>query len=219
VWRLVVPLARRRIAPNAVTGVAIACGFAAISFFAAGLWGPGLALAYATSVLDAVDGKLARLTLTASRQGAALDHALDVVHPPLWYGAWAWGLSGGDAGSTLFHASLWMAGLFVVDRLLANLFESCTGGRSPRRLEPLGGRLRSLGSRRNVNLALFTAGLALGHGTEAFYAVGALQLAAVLHHLGQVVRVWNVDPGPEAPHAPRLQPLGPPLDALGGPDS
>ena len=35
----------------------------------------------------------ARLTFADSRLGNVLDHGLDIVHPPLWYAAWAAGLT------------------------------------------------------------------------------------------------------------------------------
>jgi hypothetical protein len=59
VWRLVRQLARWRVHPNWVTGVSIAATFAAVPLFAGGHWVLGLALAYAMSLLDSVDGKLA----------------------------------------------------------------------------------------------------------------------------------------------------------------
>ena len=95
VWAAVRPLARRRVHPNVVTAANWIATFAAVPLFAAGAWLPGLALAYAMSVLDSVDGKLARLTYTSSRIGEILDHGLDIVHPPIWYMAWAWTLGGG----------------------------------------------------------------------------------------------------------------------------
>ena len=96
VWLSVRPLARWRVHPNWVTAVSIAATFAAVPAFAAGNWLLGLTLAYGMSLLDSVDGKLARLTFTSSRLGGVLDHGLDMVHPPLWYLAWAWALGGGQ---------------------------------------------------------------------------------------------------------------------------
>src|SRR3546814_6231706 len=43
--------------------------------------------------LDTVDGKLARVTLTATRFGHRFDHGKDVVHPPFLYAAWGFGLA------------------------------------------------------------------------------------------------------------------------------
>jgi phosphatidylglycerophosphate synthase len=191
VWRAVKPLAARRIPPNAVTAVGIACCFAAVPFFATGWWIPALLLAYTMSVLDSVDGKLARVTYSSSRQGDVLDHGTDVVHPPIWYIAWAWGLSGGDASSTVFVASLVMGGLYALDRILESLFKSCTGGRSVQDYTPLDTRLRTFVSRRNVNLAIFTVALPLGLGAEGFFAIVGLQLATVVYHAVRVAQCWN----------------------------
>ena len=205
VWKAVVPLAQRRIRPNTVTAVGIVCCFASIPFFAMGWWIPGLLLAYVMSVLDSVDGKLARLTFTSSIQGDVLDHGTDVVHPPLWYFAWAWGLSGGVASSAVFQASLWMAGLYVTDRVLETLFKSCTGGRSVQDYTPLDARLRTFASRRNVNLAIFSLALPFGLGIEAFFAVVGLQLATVVYHLVRVIQFWDAG---EQPAEPLPTPVG-----------
>jgi phosphatidylglycerophosphate synthase len=191
VWRLVRPLASQRVTPNAVTAIGIACCLAAVPLFAMAWWLPGLLLAYTMSVLDSVDGKLARLTFSSSRQGDVLDHGTDVVHPPLWYLSWAWGLSGGDASSAVFVASLGMAGLYVVDRILESLFKSCTGGRSVQDITPLDARLRTFVSRRNVNLAVFTVALFFGLGVPGFFAIAALQLATAAYHAVRVVQYWN----------------------------
>jgi phosphatidylglycerophosphate synthase len=149
-----------------------------------------LALAFLMSVFDSVDGKLARLTFTSSSQGDVMDHGLDLVHPPFWYLAWAWGLSGGDPSSGVFQASLWMFGLYIVDRLLERLFKACTG-HSVQDFRPLDVRLRTFASRRNVNLALFAVALPFGLGVPAFYAVVALQLATVVYHLVRVIQFWG----------------------------
>ena len=120
------PLARWRVHPNWVTAVSIAATFAAVPLFAAGHWLLGLTLAYGMSLLDSVDGKLARLTFTSSRLGGVLDHGLDMVHPPLWYLAWAWALGGGQVGSLPFRLALLMTGVYVVDRVIAAVFRART---------------------------------------------------------------------------------------------
>jgi len=125
------------------------------------------------------------------------------VHPPLWYFAWAWGLSGGVASAAVFQASVWMAGLYICDRLLETLFKSCTGGRSVQDYTPLDSRLRTFVSRRNVNLALFTVALPFGLGTEAFFAIVGLQLATAAYHLVRVIQFWNANEQHDAP-GPRL---------------
>ncbi len=190
VRRALGPLTRRRVHPDRVTAFGIVCCFAAVPFFAAGWWLPGLLLGYLMTVLDSVDGKLARVTFTSSKRGRILDHGTDIVHPPIWYWAWAWGLSGGNPFSPVFQASLWLAGLYVADRVVEALFKSRTG-RSVQDYTPLDTRLRTFVSRRNVNLALFTLALPLGLGVEAFYAILALQLATAVYHLARLIQFWD----------------------------
>jgi phosphatidylglycerophosphate synthase len=197
VWRMLRPLARRRVHPNWVTAVSIAATFAAVPLFAAGHWLLGLTLAYSMSLLDSVDGKLARLTFTSSRLGAVLDHGLDLLHPPFWYLAWAWALGGGRAGSLPFRLALLMTGVYVVDRVIAAVFRERTGV-SIHDCTPLDARLRTFISRRNVNVVLFTLALGLDwlrpglHAALAsFYFIVAWQLASCLWHAERLGRFWS----------------------------
>ncbi len=185
VWALLRPLARRRVHPNWISGLNVFITFAAVPFFAAGAWLPGLLLAYAMSVLDSVDGKLARLTYRASKLGHVLDHGLDVVHPPLWYLAWARGLGGG----LLWTAAWWMLGLYVADRLVTEAFTQRTGGRSIHAWAPIDVRARTWISRRNINLPLFTVGLITGRAGLAFLVIVAWQAATLGFHGWRLVRV------------------------------
>ncbi len=187
VWRLLRPLARHRVHPNWVSGFNVVITFAAIPLFASAAWLPGLVLAYTMSVLDSVDGKLARLTHRASKLGHVLDHGLDVVHPPLWYLAWAAGLGGG----AWLTAAWWMTGFYVADRLVTEVFTRLTGGRSIHAWAPIDVRMRTFISRRNINVPLFTVGLLVGLAGPAFLAVVAWQAATLLFHgvrLAQVAR-------------------------------
>ncbi len=193
VWRMVKPLATWHVHPNVVTIIAIIATFAAIPLFAAGAWIPGMLLAFTMSVLDSVDGKLARLTFTSSPQGNLLDHGADLIHPPFWYCAWALGLSGGDPFSGVFQASIWMMGIYALDRVLEQLFKVCTG-RSVQDFRPIDVKLRTISSRRNVNLAVFVVALPLGLGIPAFYAIVGWQALTAAYHLVRVVQFWDGDP-------------------------
>ena len=191
VWRLLQPLTKRRIHPNVVTFIGMAACFAAVPFFAAGMWLPGLALAYVMSVLDSVDGKLARVTFQSTEQGDVLDHGVDITHPPCWYWAWGWALSGGDVSSPIFHASMWMSVFYIFDRVMETLFTASTG-KSIHGYTEFDARMRTFISRRNVNLAVFTVALPLGLAIPAFYLIVGWQAASALFHLSRVIRFWNV---------------------------
>jgi phosphatidylglycerophosphate synthase len=197
VWQFLHPLARWRVHPNWVTGFDWLLTLATVPLFAAGAWIPALALAYLMSILDSVDGKLARLTYTSSKFGQFLDHGLDVVHPPVWYMAWAWALGGGDAASAPFRASLWMLAFYVLDRGATGIFRERTGV-SIHGFTPLDEKVRTFISRRNVNLVLFTGALlvdwiAPGHhvAIATFYFIVVWQVACFAWHAERVVRFWN----------------------------
>ena len=178
---MVPPLARARIHPNWVTLVSIILTLLVIPLCATGHFWWGFACAYGMSVLDSVDGKLARLTFTDSWLGNILDHGLDLVHPPFWYMAWAWGLCGGDTSSPVWTAALWMLGLYVLDRLILKVYP----GRFQKGLHthaPIDGILRTFISRRNINLPLFTIGYAAGLGIETIYLIVLWQTLTCLYH-------------------------------------
>ena len=190
VWRLVRPLARWRVHPNIVTLFNVFITFAAIPLFARGHWVAGLVLAYTMSVLDSVDGKLARLTFRASWLGNLLDHGLDIIHPPLWYFAWAWALSNGNMTSPVFQAAVWMAIVYFFDRIVAGLFNRRTG-RSIHGYTPLDERMRTFISRRNINVPLFTVGLIMGVPIQTFVLIVLWQIATFLFHVARLVQFWN----------------------------
>lgn len=192
VWLSVRPLARWRVHPNTVTAVSIVLTFAAVPFFALGWWFLGLLCAYGMSVLDSVDGKLARLTFSDSALGNLLDHGLDIVHPPLWYLGWALGLAGLGLAPPLdaalatpeIQAALVLIGFYVLDRLVLAVYKA----RFKRGLHAharIDGLVRTVISRRNINLPLFTVGLILGLGWPTFLLIVAWQVATVLWHAGR----------------------------------
>jgi len=193
VWAMVRPLARRRVHPNWITGINWLACFGAIPFFAEAQWVPGLALAYWMSVLDSVDGKLARLTHTTSTIGDLADHGLDIIHPPFWYLAWGYALGGGTTAALPFQAALVNLGLYAADRIVTAIFRQRTGT-SIHGVTPLDVRMRTVISRRNVNLALFTLALAVDAvaGTHV-WALGAFYFTIVwqgLSLLWHTQRLW-----------------------------
>jgi phosphatidylglycerophosphate synthase len=188
VWILVRPLARWGVHPNWVTAISIVLTLAVVPLAAAGHFLAGFLCAYGMSVLDSVDGKLARLTFTDSKLGNILDHGLDLVHPPFWYCAWAYGLTlgstengGGDVSSPVFLASLGMLALYVIDRLILKIYPT-RFGRGLHTHAALDGLVRTFISRRNINLPLFTVGYYLGFGIETIYLIVAWQAVTCLYH-------------------------------------
>lgn len=181
VWLMVRPLAKARIHPNVVTWISIILTFLAIPFFAQGYFTLGFICAYGMSVLDSVDGKLARLTFADSELGNILDHGLDLIHPPMWYIAWAWGLSEGNIQSDLFQASIAITAFYILDRITLKIYPALfhRGLHTHARLDVW---VRSIISRRNINLPLFMAGYYLGIAEPVFIAIVIWQAATWLYH-------------------------------------
>ncbi|HWA47371.1 MAG TPA: CDP-alcohol phosphatidyltransferase family protein [Dongiaceae bacterium] len=215
VWILVRPLARWGVHPNTVTAISIVLTLAVIPLCAAGHFLAGFLCAYGMSVLDSVDGKLARLTFTDSKIGNILDHGLDLVHPPFWYCAWAYGLTlgtgavtgsiagsggGGDVSSPVFIASLWMLGLYVLDRLILKVYPT-RFGRGLHTHAPMDGFVRTFISRRNINLPLFTVGYYAGLGIETIYLMVVWQALTCLYHGARTAWILAYDrPGTAPSH-------------------
>jgi phosphatidylglycerophosphate synthase len=200
VWLLVPPLARARVHPNTVTAVSIFLTLIAVPLFASGHFLAGFLCAYGMSVLDSVDGKLARLTFTDSWLGNILDHGLDLVHPPFWYLAWAWGLTGGDRSSPAWTAGLVMLGLYILDRLILAIY--------PRRFHkglhthaPMDGFLRTFISRRNINLPLFTVGYYVGLGVPTLYLIVVWQALTALYHGSRTFWIFFIERARPSPPA------------------
>jgi phosphatidylglycerophosphate synthase len=185
VWAMVPPLARARVHPNTVTIISIILTVLAVPLFATGHFWWGFACAYGMSVLDSVDGKLARLTFTDSAIGNVLDHGLDIVHPPFWYFGWAIGLTGGwaatDLAQPLWQAAWIMMALYVLDRLILAVYRA-KYKRGLHTHAPMDAFVRTFISRRNINLPLFTIAYAMTWGVEAFYFVVLWQALTCAYH-------------------------------------
>lgn len=104
--RLSMLLAPLRLPPDLVSVAVCGLGLLAGAVLATGQPGLGAALAQATSVLDGVDGELARLQARATPRGAMLDGVLDrCADTAIAAGLGRWALARGrDPGSTLVLA-------------------------------------------------------------------------------------------------------------------
>ena len=117
--------ARLGISPNMVTMLGAALCVAATVLFWHGYYWTGMALGFVFMVLDTVDGKLARCTITSSYWGNIFDHGIDLVHPLFWWWAWAegldaWGVALSHDGF-IFVMGVMVAG-YVLQRLIEGLF-------------------------------------------------------------------------------------------------
>jgi phosphatidylglycerophosphate synthase len=203
VWIMVGPLARWRVHPNWVTAVGIVLALGAIPLWAEGWWITGFVMAYGMSVLDSVDGKLARLTFTDSVSGNYLDHGLDMVHPPLWYLSWAYGLGIATEGwgSPLGQGAIAIFALYVIDRLVLKIYPYVfkRAFHTHSRMDSV---VRSFIARRNISLPLFTVGYLIGLGREAFFLIVAWQAATTLYHAARTFWILCIEKAHRKAHAP-----------------
>jgi phosphatidylglycerophosphate synthase len=186
VWPLVRLCTRFRIHPNVVTVLSIVLAFAAVPLFARGdfLW--GFLCAYGMSVLDSVDGKIARVTLTDSAIGNVLDHGLDQVHPPFWYFAWAWGLGAHVSSDPLFQAAIWLIVFYFGDRIVLGIAKYRLGF-ALHAATRLDGRVRSFIARRNVTMTIMALSLLFGAGAAGLYIVTAWQGLTFAWHSARTI--------------------------------
>jgi phosphatidylglycerophosphate synthase len=193
------------LSPNFVTLIGSVLCVAATVAFAYGDYWTGLALGLIFMVLDTVDGKLARCTITSSSLGNVLDHGLDLVHPPFWWWFWATGLA--HVGLALSHALFWwvegaiFAG-YVIQRLIEGAFIKLFGGIHIHVWQRFDSHFRLVTARRNPNMVILFLSVLFGRPDVGIVAVAVWTVVSCLVHLvrlgqalarkrnGEVVRSW-----------------------------
>lgn len=212
-WLVALPLARLRVAPEAIVVAGFLCGLGAVALIGLGASGPWALLAallvLANAVLDSVDGGVARMTGRIRQIGGLLDLVLDFVFTVLIFGAIA--LRGtGTAGEQL------ALGLVCGLALLANLLSATAvswvmacddrpEASAPEMLAAFGRAPRpdaTVGPRQRPLFALLASLFNLGWGA----------VTDLLHRLGFLRR--RPRPHPLARHLLALGAVGPHLAAL-----
>jgi phosphatidylglycerophosphate synthase len=179
---------RLGIFPNTVTALSYLMALVTLLAFGQGEFGIGLASAWLMTFLDTVDGKLARVTLNTSKLGDALDHGLDIIHPPLWWVAWAAGLAGPGEIFGAFAPWAWIVFVgYIVGRLLEGFF-ILVFGQEMFTWRPFDIKFRLVIARRNPNLVLLSVATLLGRPDLGLIAVGIWTLCCILV---QCVRIFQ----------------------------
>jgi len=204
--RIVGWCANAGITPNMVTLTGLALVVVATILFYHGHYLTGLACGWVMTLLDTVDGKLARVTVMSSRVGHWLDHGMDIVHPPIWYVYWGLGL-GVDAiaGFPLAWVHWAVVGGYVGGRLIEALFHAL-GHCSLFAWRPFDAYFRLVTARRNPCLLILTPATLLGRpdlgllGVAAWTVLTTAVLAVRLGHAtlvrlgGPPLNSWLKDP-------------------------
>jgi phosphatidylglycerophosphate synthase len=172
---------------NQVTSFGLVLALAAALAFHAGWLSLGLAVAWAMSLTDAVDGRLARLTLSTSQVGTTLESALAVLHPPLWW--WAWWAGGG--------AHDWAMAILVMGSLLIKAEEwlfTWRTGFPMHAWQRFDGLYRLVSAHRNLVLLLLTISLLAGHPQTGADAAAVWMAVCVVVHAVRLIQAWRSAP-------------------------
>lgn len=178
------------ISPNMVTSVSILLSILAIPLFMQGQFAAGLACAWGMTFLDTVDGKLARVTVSYSKFGNLFDHIPDIVFPPVWWWAFAWGATIGVDAETSRLIWLCFAAVmasYLVGRLCEGAFE-VRNGFGPFVWRPFDATFRLILARRNPNLLILTAAVIAGAPVAGYQVLAAWCVACAAVQLVRFVQ-------------------------------
>jgi phosphatidylglycerophosphate synthase len=175
-------LARAGIRPNTVTAVSWLLAVAAGVLFWKGWFAAGLACGWLMTFLDTVDGKLARVTLTSSPFGHVFDHALDLIHPPLWYLAWGLGVSGSIDAATIVIVAGYLLGRGLEGGFILafDIETHCW--------RPIDSLFRTITARRNPNLLLLSVGTLGGRPDLGLVMVAIWTVVSTGFHIERILQ-------------------------------
>jgi len=200
--------ARLGIRPNAVTATSLVLVLTVIALFAGAHFGLGLLLAWTMTFLDTVDGKLARVTVTSTPAGHYFDHVMDLIHPPFWYIAWAYGVAHDVAAfGQLVPLLVTIVLAYIAGRLAEGCFKWYVSGFSMFSWRPVDSYIRLIMARRNPNLLWLTGFTLAGNPRAGLVAVAVwtvLSSAALWIRVAQGAFV-RVRRGPLRPWLAELQ--------------
>ncbi len=191
-WALVLTrlCARVGLSPNAVTTIGAAfCVLATWLFFEGRYW-EGMAAGLVFMVLDTVDGKLARCTITSSYWGNIFDHGIDQVHPIFWWLAWAAGLShwGLAFSATEFGwVTIAIVAGYIVQRVIEGYFMR-RFGMHIHVWQKIDSDFRLITARRNPNMVILLVGTAFGRPDVGLVLVAWWTVLSCVFHAVRLVQ-------------------------------
>lgn len=180
------------LSPNGVTAIGtVLCIVATIAFWYGCFWS-GLAIGFVFMVLDTVDGKLARCTITSSALGNAWDHGIDLVHPPIWWWVWAGGCAA--YGRPLDDTTFWIviATMFtgyVAQRIIEGAFIAGFGMHIHvwRKFDSA---FRLVTARRNPNMLILFLAMLIARPDWGIIAVAAWTALSLVVHLLRLIQAF-----------------------------
>lgn len=177
--------AEAAISPNTVTAVgAVLCLMAFFYFWFGNYW-LGAVAGFIFMGLDTIDGRLARCTVTESKPGKLVARAIDLVHPPFWWWAWAHGLSAYTRPLEPVYEVMLLAAIvggYLAQRIIEGVF--IARFKIPIHVwRPIDSRFRLITAGRNSNLAILVGALVFGRPDLGLGLVGLWTIISLLFHL------------------------------------
>jgi phosphatidylglycerophosphate synthase len=179
-------LCRTSIRPNQVTFVTMLIGLAVTALFATGRLWWGVALAYVIEVLDGVDGKLARTKVETTAAGE-WEHEVDYTIELSW-----WTALGFHFHATRLTSAYWLLALYVVFDLVDRLAKRAVKLKVGRNLDDVSNFdrfVRCIGARRNINIWILIAALALADPANGFVLIGWWMAATAFVHICRALQI------------------------------
>ena len=176
----------RSITPNQISFLVIACSVAGAILFYQGFFLFAWVLAFSATVLDGVDGKLARVKLMTSKFGK-FEHVFDYFGENAWYLCLA-----GNLAPT-FGSAAWLYGIAITafdtaDRIVAALFEKRMNITLDE-YSPFDRDFRLIGGRKTIYLFFFLVGFFADSLYSAFKIALAWAICTVCIHAAR--SVWH----------------------------
>jgi phosphatidylglycerophosphate synthase len=183
---IVARLCRTAITPNQITFFTMLIGLGVTVLFATGHLWFGVALAYVIEVLDGVDGKLARTKVETTAAGD-WEHVIDYFIELSWWTALAWHFH----AAGLRHAFTLLL-LLVASDILDRLAKRAVKQKVGRNLDDVSNFdrfVRCIGGRRNINIWILIAALALGDAANGFVLICGWGAATALAHIVRALQI------------------------------
>jgi phosphatidylglycerophosphate synthase len=179
--------------PNMVTAIGATFCLIATYLFAQGMYWTGMLAGFIFMVLDTVDGKLARCTITSSKWGNVADHGVDLIHPPFWWYFWgvglsAWGLALPNETFAVVMATI--VGGYVLQRLIEGMFIKDFGmdihvwGR-------FDSWFRLITARRNPNMVILFVALIAGRPDIGLIALAWWTAISLIVHAVRLLQAYG----------------------------
>jgi phosphatidylglycerophosphate synthase len=186
--------AQLRMTPNMVSVIGVTLCLLATYLFAKGLFWSGFLSGFIFMVLDTVDGKLARCTITSSKWGNVIDHGVDLVHPPFWWYFWGtglayWGL--GLSGTTFTFIMTAVIAGYVLQRLIEGMFLK-DFKMDIHVWRPFDSQFRLITARRNPNMVILFVALLAGRPDIGLIALAWWTIISLVVHAVRLAQAYAV---------------------------